>query len=76
MYLHNMVQTADGSIFAIGEGFKKVASALGIASKVLSRNSGASAVKIKITDMIMIKFDQAFNIKEAKIRIGRGLNNQ
>ena len=29
MYMHNMMQTADGSIFAIGEGYKKVASALG-----------------------------------------------
>ncbi|HKC36405.1 MAG TPA: DUF6770 family protein, partial [Chitinophagaceae bacterium] len=67
MYLHNMVQTADGNIFAIGEGFKKVASALGIASKILTRNSNMSTVKIKITDMIFIKFDQAFNIKEAKI---------
>jgi len=67
MYLHNIVQTADGNIFAIGEGFKKVASALGIASKLLTRNSGISAIKIKITDMMLIKFDQGFNIKEAKI---------
>jgi len=67
MYLHNMVQTADGSIYAIGEGYKKVASALGIASKLLLRNSNMSTVKIKITDMIMIKFDQSFNVKEAKI---------
>ena len=67
MYLHNMVQTADGSIYAIGEGYKKVASALGIAAAILSRNSGISVVKIKVTDMIMIKFDQSFNVKEAKV---------
>ena len=68
MYLHNMVQTADGNIYAIGEGFKKVASALGIVSNVLMRgNSGISNIKIRVTDMMLIKFDKDFNVKEAKI---------
>lgn len=67
MYLHNMVQTADGDIYAVGEGFKKVASALGIASKILTRNSGISTVKIKVTDMILLKFDKDFNVKGATI---------
>ena len=67
MYLHNMVQTADGSIYAIGEGYKKAASVLGIMANLLSSNSGISVVKLKITDMIMIKFDQSFNVKEARI---------
>jgi hypothetical protein len=58
---------ADGNIFAIGEGYKKVASALGIASKMLVRNGGMSTIKIKITDMAAIKFDKDFNVKEAKI---------
>lgn len=66
MYLHKMVQVADGSIYAIGEGYKKNASALGIASKVLS-GGGISAVKIKVTDMILIKFDKSFDVKNAKI---------
>jgi hypothetical protein len=67
MFLHNMIQTSDGSIYAIGEGYKKVASALGIAAKILSRNSDISTIKIKVTDLIMIKFDKDFNVKEAKI---------
>jgi len=68
MYLHSMVQTADGKIYAIGEGYKKAASALGIASKILSGGrGGASTVKIKVTDMIMLTFDNQFNIKGAKI---------
>jgi hypothetical protein len=67
MYLHNMVQTADGNIYAIGEGFKKVASALGIASKILTRGHGLSATKIKVTDMLLIKFDKDFNVKGATI---------
>jgi len=67
MYLHNMVQTEDGKIYAVGEGYKKAASALGIASKLLTRGGGASAVKIKVTDMILLSFDSEFNIKGAKI---------
>jgi Family of unknown function (DUF6770) len=67
MYVHNILQTADGNIFAVGEGYKKVASALGIASKLLTRGGGISTIKIKVTDMILIKFDKDFNVKDAKI---------
>jgi len=68
MYLHKMVQVADGSVYAVGEGYKKAASALGIASKVMSMGGGnISAVKIKVTDMILIKFDKDFNVADAKI---------
>lgn len=68
MYLQKMVPLADGSIYAIGEGFKKAASALGIASQVMSMgNSNISAVKIKVTNMILIRFDKDFNVTDAKI---------
>ena len=68
MYLHQFVQTADGKIYAIGEGYKKVASALGIASAILTRGrGGASMTKAKITDMMILTFDQEFNIKGAKV---------
>lgn len=67
MYLHNILQTSDGTVYAIGEGYKKVASALGIAAKMLTRNSGVSTLKIKVTDMILLKFDKDFNVKDAKI---------
>ncbi len=67
MYVHNIMQTADGNIYAIGEGFKKVADGVGIAMKVLSGGrSSAGVTKMKITDMLLIKFDQNFNVKEAK----------
>ncbi|MBC7937216.1 MAG: hypothetical protein H7Y86_17870 [Rhizobacter sp.] len=68
MYVHNIVQTDDGNIFAIGEGYKKVASALGIASTLLSRGGrGISTAKMKVTDMVILKFDKEFNIKAANI---------
>jgi hypothetical protein len=67
MYVHSIVQTADGSIYAVGEGYKKVVSGLGVAAKLLTRNADISTLKIKVTDMIMIKFDKDFKVKEAKI---------
>jgi hypothetical protein len=67
MYLHQILQTADGKIYAVGEGYKKVASAFGIATNILSGGRGASMAKIKVTDMMMLSFDQNFNINGAKI---------
>lgn len=68
MFLHNMIQTSDGTVFAIGEGYKKVASALGILSQVASRGrSKVSTLKAQVTDMLIIKFDKDFNVKEARI---------
>ena len=68
MYLHNMIQTADGNIFAIGEGYKKVASGMGIAAKVMSMGrAGVSTVKAKVTDMILIRFDKDYKVTDAKI---------
>lgn len=68
MYLHNMVQTSNGTIYAIGEGYKKVASGLGIATAILTQGQGGfSTAKMKITDLILLKFDQDLNVSEAKI---------
>jgi hypothetical protein len=67
VYLHNIIQTNDGSIYAIGEGFRKAASAGGILATAVFGSGVASTTKIQVTDMILIKFDQNFNIKDAKI---------
>jgi hypothetical protein len=71
MFLHNMIQTEDGSIYAIGEGYKKAASGLGIATTILAGaaggSSGISTVKLKVTDMLIIKFQPDFTVKEATI---------
>ena len=65
IYFHKIIQTQDGKIFAVGEGYKKVASALGIASKVIG--GGTSAMKMKITDMLLLQFDNKFDITNAQI---------
>ncbi len=68
MFLHSMMQTADGSIYAVGEGFKKVASGLGIAANILGGGrSNMSVAKMNVTDMVLIKFDQNFKLKDATI---------
>jgi len=71
IYFHKVLQTEDGKFFAVGEGYKKVVSGLGVAAGILggmSGNSGGiSMMKIKITDMIMMQFDEQFNISNAKV---------
>ncbi|MBK7559079.1 MAG: hypothetical protein IPI54_12870 [Chitinophagaceae bacterium] len=68
VYFHKILQTADGNFFAIGEGYKKVASGLGIATAILNRGSGSVATaKLKITDLVTFKFNDKFEIKDAKI---------
>lgn len=76
MYLHQIIQTSDGKVYAIGEGFKKVASALGIASTILTQGGRgrASMTKIKVTDMMILSFDADFNIKGAKMYEKRNNN--
>lgn len=66
VYMHNMLPTADGGIYAIGEGVYKVANTLGILASVATRST-QSLVKVKVSDMILIKFDKDFNVKDAKI---------
>jgi hypothetical protein len=60
-----MIQTPDGNIYAIGEGYKRVASGLGIALKVMGGNT--SVTKFQITDLAVINFDKDFNLKGVKI---------
>jgi len=67
MYLHNILQTANGDIYAIGEGYMKVANALGILGAIATRGQSQNVAKMKVTDLILIKFDKDFNVKEAKI---------
>lgn len=71
IYFHKIIQTEDGKIFAVGEGYKRVASALGIGLKVLEAAAGgvstSSTTKMKITDMVLMQFDEQFNVVNAQI---------
>ncbi len=68
IYFHKIFQTADGNFHAVGEGYKKVASALGIATALLNRGRGSvSMFKLKTTDLVTFGFSENFEIKDAKI---------
>lgn len=67
VYIHHIVQTDDGKIFAVGEGYKKVANGMGIALNVLSGSYSSGTTKLKITDMMMLELSRDFNLTNAKI---------
>lgn len=74
IYFHKILQTEDGNFFAIGEGYKRVLDGVGIASNILKSMSGhmkaneASAnFKLKITDMVMLQFNENFDVQDARI---------
>ncbi len=72
LYIHKLIQTPDGKIFVVSEGYKRQASAGGIAATVLLAAAGAhsSAVgvtKIVVTNMVVMEFNEKFKIKNATI---------
>jgi hypothetical protein len=71
IYFHKVLQLSDGNFFAIGEGYKKVVSGLGVAANALSMlgggRSGISNFKIKVTDMVTLQFNSKFDVKAAQI---------
>lgn len=67
IYFHNLVQTEDGKIFAIGEGYKKTASAGGIAVSLLTQSYNTAVTKLVITDMMMLELNERFEPTNAQI---------
>ncbi len=68
LYIHKMVRTADGKLFVIGEGYKRQASAGGIAVAVLTGGrDNIGVTKIMITDMVVMEFNDKYKVSDAKI---------
>lgn len=67
VFFHNILQTEDGKIFAIGEGYKKTANAAGIAMSVLTQSYSSNVTKLVVTDMLMLELNENFEIMDAKI---------
>lgn len=71
LYIHKLIQTPDGKFFVVGEGYKRQASAGGIALTALAAagggTSGAGVTKIVITDMVVMEFDDKFKVANATI---------
>lgn len=66
VYIHKIIKDESGNIFVVGEQYRKSASALGIASKMLGDGSG-SVAKIVIEDMMMFKMDKDFKLVDVKV---------
>jgi hypothetical protein len=62
VFIHKVVTTADGRMYAIGERFYKAASALGIASNILSAASGSSSststVKLVVAELMILELSK------------------
>jgi len=70
--IHNLIQTADGKLIVVGEGYKRQVSAGGTALKALAMvtagtDAGIGATKITITDMVVMTFDEQFNVTGAQV---------
>lgn len=78
IYFHKVMQTEDGKIFAIGEGYKKVADGLGIALNALSMAgggyAGASNTKLKITNLMTFELSPNFDLVSAKMYVKNNNN--
>lgn len=66
VYFHDIVPTANGHYYAIGEKFRKTASAGGIAMAVLSRGQ-SPVTQLTITDALIFDFDADFNLQKVDL---------
>jgi len=65
VYFHKIVKTKGNEYYAIGEYYKRIVSAGGVAMKILSQGQ-ASATKISITDAVVFKFNSDFKLVSIK----------
>ncbi|MFZ6050668.1 DUF6770 family protein [Halocola ammonii] len=63
--IHNMLRTADGKVFAVGEQFKKTASALGIAGAMLGGET--ALVQLTILNLVVFEFNDNLEVQDIKV---------
>jgi hypothetical protein len=66
LYVHRMIRTPDNNLFVVCEGYKKQASAGGIALSVLV-GAPSGATKVVVTDLVIMQFDPQYKITGATI---------
>lgn len=66
VYFHDIIQTKNGNFYAIGEKYKRTASAGGITRAVLSKGQNTTT-QLTITDALIFEFDSDFKIKNINI---------
>lgn len=71
LYIHKVIQMPNGQMFVVGEGYKRQASAGGIALNVLGAlggvRTGAGVTKIVTTDMVVMKFNEKYKVTNATV---------
>jgi hypothetical protein len=71
LYIHKVIRTPDHKLFIAGEGYKRQASAGGIALTALGAlggvNTNAGVTKIVVTDMVMMEFNDKYKVTGATI---------
>jgi uncharacterized protein YegP (UPF0339 family) len=69
IWFHKFVKGKNGHIYAIGEQYRKQASAAGIAMNVLNGGggSGVSNIEIKIANLVLVDFDENMEMVDYKI---------
>jgi hypothetical protein len=66
LYFHKIIKNAEGRYIAVGEQYRKVASAAGIAMTVLG-GSSAGVTKMVIEDLVFLEFTPQFKLDNVKI---------
>jgi hypothetical protein len=66
LYFHKIVKNADGRYVAVGEQYRRAASAAGIAITVMG-GKGAGVTKMVIEDLVFLEFNPQFKLENVKI---------
>jgi len=75
LYIHKVLRTPDHKLFVVGEGYKRQASAGGIALTVLAGGRADFGVtKVVITDLVMMEFDSKYKVTGATVYDKRNSN--
>lgn len=72
LYIHKLIRTPDNKLFVVGEGYKRQASASGIALTTLAALGGVrtnefGVTKITITDLAIMEFNDQYKVINATI---------
>lgn len=71
IFFHDIIKTQSGEYYAIGEQYKKTASALGIATGILAAAAGGAQTggytQLTIKDVYIFKFDKDFNLTGVEV---------
>ena len=66
LYVHRLIRTPENNLFVVCEGYKRQASAAGIAVSVLTLTP-SGVTKVVVTDLVVMQFDPQYKITGATV---------